>query len=146
MKKILGFVTVASLAVLLLPVLIDPPDRSTRERDRAQATARAIVVAMEKYRREYSEWPAAGHAETIKALRGENPQAIVFLAVPDESVNARGELHDPWGTPYRISINAKARRADVLSAGPDRVFQTPGSRHNDDIRGLGAGGIPGLPF
>lgn len=146
MKKALGVFAFALLAVFLLPVLITPPSRTSPEGDRAEAMARQIEDAVTKHYQEYADWPPGEHANTIKALRGENPKGIVFFTVGDESVNADGELPDPWGTPYRISIDHETHRVNVISAGPDHVFQHANSRHSDDVRGQAAGGVPGLPF
>lgn len=146
MKRVLALFGFASLAILLFPVLITPPSRTSPERDQAEAEAKRISDAVTKYYQEYGEWPAGEQAHTIKAIGGDNPKAIVFLPVAENSLNANGEFRDPWGTPYRISIDRETHRVNVVSAGPDHVFQHANSRHRDDVSSAAAGGVPGLEF
>jgi hypothetical protein len=146
MKRVLALLGFASLAMLLFPVLIAPPLRTSPERDQAEAAAKRIGDALTKYYQEYGEWADGDQAHTIKAIGGDNPKGIVFLPVAENSLNANGEFTDPWGTPYRISIDRETHRVNVVSAGPDHIFQHANSRHSDDVSGAAAGGVPGLPF
>ena len=136
------------LAVFILPVFISPVSRIHPEHKVAVDRAMKVVDAMASHYKEFGQWPAGGHADIIKALRGDNPKGIVFLDVPDEFVTSNGELADPWGTPYRLSVDQKTKRATVQSAGPDRRFQRPNEKRSDDVSSTSAaeGGIPGLAF
>ena len=146
MKRVLAVFGFAALAILLFPVLITPPSRVSPDREQAEAAAKRIGDAVTKYYQEYGEWPEGDHAQTIKAIGGDNPKGIVFLPFAENSLNANGELTDPWGTAYRISIDRETHRVKVVSAGPDRIFQHATSRHNDDVSGAATGGVPGLAF
>jgi hypothetical protein len=136
------------LAVFILPVFLTPATHNNAERKEAAARGMKVFDALTRHHKEYAKWPAGGHAEMIKTLRGDNPKGIVFLDVPHESVTNSGELTDPWGTPYRLSIDQRSRRVTVHSAGPDRRFQPLHERSDDYVSAQGAagGGLPGLPF
>jgi hypothetical protein len=136
------------MAVFLLPAFVTPATHVSPEHKQAAARGVKVVSALTQYYKEFGEWPAGEHADVIKTLRGDNPKGIVFLDVPSGSVTDSGELADPWGTPYRLSIDQRTHRATVHSAGPDGRFQSVGERSDDYVssQGAGAGGIPGLPF
>ena len=148
MKWIVSVLACLILAVLIFPAFIAPPHHNTTERKQAAARGMKLVDALARHYKEYGQWPAGEHVDVIKTLRGENPKGIVFLDVPQANVTERGELSDPWGTPYRLSIDRRTRRAMVHSAGPDRRFQPHHERSDDYIasQGATAAGIPGLPF
>jgi len=64
-----------------------------------------------------------------EAIRRNNPRGISFFEFHPTALNDKGELIDPWGTPYRISIEGEAT-IHIRSAGPDKIFGTA-----DDITG-----------
>jgi hypothetical protein len=69
--------------------------------------------------------PVGTNAEITAALRGDNAKQLK-LEIPDGStVNDRGELCDPWGTPWFFH-QLSGTRMEIRSAGPDRVL------HSDD--------------
>jgi hypothetical protein len=148
MKWIVSAIACLILAVFIMPVFLTPASRHSPEGRQAAARGMKVVDAMTRHYKEYGEWPAGSHADVIKTLRGENAKGIVFLEVAHGSVTESGELVDPWGTPYRLSIDQRTRRATVHSAGPDRTFQPVHERADDYVssQGAAAGGIPGLPF
>ena len=81
------------------------------------------------YEMEYGALPpATDNAGVIKILAGYNPRKIKFADFDPAQLNSRGELLDPWGTPYQISLDADTN-IHITSAGPDQKFET-----KDDIR------------
>ena len=149
MIKLLAALGSVALGVLVLPAFVRPAASHAPERQRAAATGAQLAQAMTNYFKEYGVWLAGPHADMIAALRGANPKQRVFLKVSPQALNARGELTDPWGTPYRVTVIAASGRTQVHSAGPDGVFDHAGARTDDQIATSGvdgAGGLPGLPF
>jgi hypothetical protein len=147
MSRLVAAFFCAVLAVCLLPVFVRPPDHRSAERSRAVVVSTRITEAMQKFRKEFGYWPVGTHAEIVRTVRGENDKGIVFLEMPEEKLTEQGEVPDPWGTPYRILIDAKMGRARVHSAGPDGVFaSSSGSDDHISHWNAGATGIPGLPF
>lgn len=69
--------------------------------------------------------PVGTNEEITKALQGANPQQVDFLAnQPGIQINEKGELVDPWGTPYFFHQLA-AMEMEIHSAGPDKIMETP---------------------
>jgi hypothetical protein len=66
--------------------------------------------------------PIGTNEEITRALAGENPKQTRFLKETDR-VNDRGELVDPWGTPYFLH-QLSAREMEIRSAGADRLMWT----------------------
>jgi hypothetical protein len=83
-----------------------------------------VQTAVSSYYTEYSVYPAApDNATLIKKLERNNPRHIRFFRMESRNANAKGELLDPWGTPFQFSVTA-AGVLHVRSAGPDQTFGT----------------------
>lgn len=68
--------------------------------------------------------PVGTNPEITAALNGNNPKGANFIQ-PDAGmrINAKGELVDPWGTPYFFH-QLSGTEMEIHSAGPDRVMWT----------------------
>jgi len=92
------------------------------ERRRMNPTRmRNVLLAMNLYKEEYGDYPGEGNAEILSALLGQNERKIVFLEPDQESLNAKGELLDCWGTPYRI-VTGPDGMPKVQSAGKNKKW------------------------
>lgn len=80
-----------------------------------------VLLAMKLYKGEYGDHPCGGNAETLSALLGKNERKIVFLEPDRDSLNAKGELLDSWGTPFRMSFHPDGS-PQVRSAGKNRQW------------------------
>ncbi len=67
--------------------------------------------------------PIGTNLEITKALNGDNPKHVNFLGPDGNRLNEKGELVDPWGTPYFFH-QLSAMEMEVRSAGPDRAMWT----------------------
>lgn len=67
--------------------------------------------------------PVGENAEITAALVGENSLGLALIPKNHPAINARGELCDRWGTPFRFH-QLSGQRMEIRSAGPDRVFAT----------------------
>ncbi len=67
--------------------------------------------------------PVGENTEITAALSGDNRLRFAFLPRGHRAVNARGELCDRWGTPFRFH-QISGQQMEIRSAGPDRKFLT----------------------
>ena len=68
--------------------------------------------------------PVGTNLEITRALYGENPKQIKFLRLEDGMrVNSKGELIDPWDTPFFFH-QLSATEMEIHSAGQDRIMGT----------------------
>ncbi len=68
--------------------------------------------------------PVGSNPEITRALAGDNPGQVNFIN-PDDGlrVNAKGELVDPWGTPFFFH-QLSGTDMEIHSAGPDKRMWT----------------------
>lgn len=67
--------------------------------------------------------PIGENREVTAALTGANPLGFAFVPRNHPAINARGELCDRWGTPFRFHALSR-QQMELRSAGPDRKFGT----------------------
>ena len=80
--------------------------------------------AIRQYGLKFNGNPVGTNLEITRALYGENPKQTKFLRLEDGMrVNSKGELIDPWGTPFFFH-QLSATQMEIHSAGPDKVLGT----------------------
>jgi type II secretory pathway pseudopilin PulG len=89
-----------------------------------------IHQALDSYRSTFGAFPAGESRAVFSALRGQNPQKLVFYQCRAESVSQDGLLLDPWGTPYKVYFSGD--EVLVRSAGPNKQFDDSSAKHFDD--------------
>lgn len=67
--------------------------------------------------------PVGENTEITAALAGENRLGFALIPKNHPAIDARGELCDRWGTPFRFH-QLSGERMEIRSAGPDRTFAT----------------------
>jgi hypothetical protein len=67
--------------------------------------------------------PVGTNPEITQALQGDNPKHLNFLKPDGNRVNDRGELVDPWNTPYFFH-QLSGTEMEIRSAGPDCIMYT----------------------
>jgi hypothetical protein len=68
--------------------------------------------------------PVGTNPEITSALNGNNPRQVKFIGEDSGlQINDKGELVDPWGTPFFFH-QLSARDMEVRSAGPDKIMWT----------------------
>lgn len=67
--------------------------------------------------------PVGNNAEITAALLGDNPKQVKFDLPGGSTLNAGGELCDPWGTPWFFH-QLSSSKTELRSAGPDRAMYT----------------------
>ena len=78
---------------------------------------------IQQYASMFGENPVGTNPEITSALQGDNPKHINFLKQDGNRVDEKGELVDPWGTPYFFH-QISGHEMEIRSAGPDRVMYT----------------------
>lgn len=93
-------------------------------------------IALTLYKTEYDHFPATTDNAKIhlildgKEVSGENLRGIQFMSFNKKEENSKGEICDPWKTPYRIIYDDKGPL--ITSAGPDKIFDTKDDITNRD--------------
>jgi hypothetical protein len=116
-------------------------DKLAREHGKKEAE-KIVSQAAKQAKKNQLETSAKGSVTVLAsscasfyALKGEYPKSLKELlksGVPigSAAIGASGSpLIDPWGTPYKLTIQKEEEKAIVISAGPDTKFDT-----SDDIR------------
>lgn len=89
-----------------------------------------LFYALQKYKEYAGAYPVGNNAEIVKALAGNNPQKVIVDIGRHKNLNSKGELVDPWGTPYRIYFSGDGIL--VRSAGPNKRFDDSTVQNSDD--------------
>lgn len=123
--------TLAALAATLDPDAVSPIARELNaplgsiQRD-VEILHEVFVAWQTNFAREGN--PVGDNAEITRALAGENRLRFAFIAPSHRAINARGEICDRWGTPFRFHA-LSGSMMEIWSAGQDRRFAT-----EDDVR------------
>ena len=93
-----------------------------RRHNKAQSDVNALKQALSAYASEQGELPHGSFATICALLRGQsaegqNPKHLDYIEAEGHELSAKGEFLDPWGTPYRISLDKQLR---AYSCGPNR--------------------------
>lgn len=67
--------------------------------------------------------PVGENEEITAALAGDNRLHFAFISPTHPAIDARGELCDRWGVPYRFHA-LSGTQMEIRSAGPDHKFGT----------------------
>jgi hypothetical protein len=81
-----------------------------------------LFTALQKYKEKVGTYPTGGNLEVSKALQGANNKNVIVIvgSARKNSINEKGEIVDPWGTPLRIYFSDTGIL--IRSAGPNRRF------------------------
>ena len=101
-------------------VATPPNPHATLEEGRSATENVARMITA--FHTRMGENPVGTNAEITKALLGGNPVHATFSQDPP-SLNAKGELIDPWGTPYFFH-QLSGDEMVIISAGPDKIMGT----------------------
>ena len=81
-------------------------------------------TAIRQYGSMFGGNPVGTNLEIASALNGNNPkQAQLLNPEAGLRLNARGELVDPWGTPFFFH-QLSGTEMEIHSAGPDKTLWT----------------------
>ncbi len=89
----------------------------------AESAVAEVRFVLRDYRAVLGENPVGTNAEIMAALLGMNSRQLKLRVPPGNTLNAAGELADPWGTPYFFH-QLSGQEMEIRSAGPDRTMWT----------------------
>jgi type II secretory pathway pseudopilin PulG len=131
---VIRWLIILGITALILSLLPGVSLDTNRNRPRAEARffVSALLSATSAYAAEYGA-PVSGSspAQILAALRGKNQREIIFFDAAPSRFNAKGELIDPWGTPYRFDLS-NPKQPRIWSCGPNRKDEN-GAEGSDDI-------------
>jgi type II secretory pathway pseudopilin PulG len=89
-----------------------------------------LFDALQKFKERLGTYPAGNNAEVVKALKGNNAKGVIIVIGREKNINTKGELVDPWGTPFRFYFAGEGIL--IRSAGPNRRFDDSTVLNSDD--------------
>jgi hypothetical protein len=112
-------------ATATIPPLPSGPAAPLQFTNFAPATAlENMSHVFRQYNQMFGGNPVGINSEITSQLSGDNPKHINFLDPEDGMrINEKGELIDPWGTPYFFH-QLSATDMEIHSAGPDKIMWT----------------------
>ena len=90
-----------------------------------------LFYALQKYKEHVGSYPIGENVDVVKALEGNNPQHVFVDIGRRKTLNDKGELVDPWGTPFRIYFSGSGIL--IRSAGPNKRFDDSTVPNSDDF-------------
>ena len=117
-KRTLLIICISLPVLAIIGFLISGPIRS---HNKAQNDANVLFQALSVYATEQGELPHGSYATICQLLRGksvdgQNLKRLDYIEAEGVETNAKGEIIDPWGNPFRISYDKKLK---VYSCGPN---------------------------
>ena len=101
------------------------PDRGAAPaRPSPQTEVERVHRMITDYHTLMGENPVGTNAEIMRALMGANPHQATLGPPEGQTLNDKGELIDPWGTPYFFHQMSRDEM-EIHSAGPDKIMGTP---------------------
>ena len=89
-----------------------------------------LFEALQMYKERVGSYPVGSNAEVVKALMGNNAKNLTIVVGHKKNLNTKGELVDPWGTPFRIYFAGEGIM--IRSAGPNKRFDDSTVQNSDD--------------
>ena len=93
--------------------------------------AENLLMGLQQYKEFVGSYPSGNSADISKALFGQTEKKVLILAVRKSDLNSKGEILDPWGTPYQFYFSHNAIL--IRSAGPNKVFEDNKTFQSDDL-------------
>lgn len=104
--------------------------RATQQNQEFNHNVEDLFDALQKYKEKVGSYPVGNNAEVVKALQGNNAKQVIIVIGRTKNINTKGELVDPWGTPFRIYFAGEGIL--IRSAGPNRRFDDSTVLNSDD--------------
>jgi hypothetical protein len=126
-----NFTTAPAPQTILYPVPPKSPVASAGEPQPLEYTNLAPDIVLDNVRHAIHDYgamfggnPVGINSEITSQLNGGNPKQVNFIqADAGMRINEKGELVDPWGTPYFFH-QLSGRETEIRSAGPDKIMWT----------------------
>jgi hypothetical protein len=114
-----------SILLFLLFFGNGPGNLHAAKRAKTQNIREQIWAAVANYQAEYGVPPSAtDNASLVRILAGGNPRKIEFINLKAADLNAKGEVLDAWGLPFKITIKDPSHPV-MWSDAPDKFVNMP---------------------
>ena len=135
MKKAFTIVLIAAVAAAVLWVSFVAkgwtPRRLDERTSKFNADADNLILGLQQYKEFVGTYPTGNNIQIAKALLGQTEKKVLILAVRRSNINDKGEILDPWGTPYQFYFSHN--EVMIRSAGPNRVWEDSSTATADDL-------------
>ena len=91
-----------------------------------------LILGLQQYKEFVGTYPTGANAAIAKALLGQTEKKVLILAVRRSDLNDKGEIIDPWGTPYQFYFSHN--EVLIRSAGPNKVWEDSAIATDDLFR------------
>src|SRR5579859_3052876 len=90
-----------------------------------------LIMGIQQYREFVGTYPTGNNSQITKSLLGQTDKKVLILAVRRSDINDKGEIVDPWGTPYQFYFSHN--EVLIRSAGPNKVWEDSAIPTADDL-------------
>lgn len=90
-----------------------------------------LILGIQQYKEFVGTYPTGNNSGIAKSLLGQTDKKVLILAVRRSDLNDKGEIVDPWGTPYQFYFSHN--EVLIRSAGPNKVWEDSASASADDL-------------
>ena len=136
MKSAVAIVCIAVVAAGVLVVSFmakgwTPAKRIDDRTSKFNADADNLILGLQQYKEFVGTYPSGNNISIAKALLGQTDKKVLILAVRRSNINDKGEILDPWGTPYQFYFSHN--EVMIRSAGPNKVMEDSSVATADDL-------------
>jgi hypothetical protein len=132
MKKTLAIVAIVlGVAGVLFVAKAWTPRRVDPKIVKFNQDADSLILGLQQYREFVGSYPTGNNATVAKALLGRGEKKVMILAVRKSDMNDKGEILDPWGTPFRLYFSDN--EVMIRSAGANKVWEDSNVPTADDL-------------
>ena len=93
--------------------------------------AENLILGLQQYKEFTGAYPVGNNVSITRAMQGKNDQKVLILSIRQIDLNDKGEIVDPWNTPYRFYFSGD--EVLIRSAGPNRIWEDDDSPQADDL-------------
>ncbi|HEY5912689.1 MAG TPA: hypothetical protein VJA21_18975 [Verrucomicrobiae bacterium] len=90
-----------------------------------------LILGLQQYKEFVGTYPTGNNAAIAKALLGQTEKKVLILAVRRSDLNDKGEIVDPWRTPYQFYFSHN--EVLIRSAGPNAAWEDSAIPTADDL-------------
>jgi hypothetical protein len=91
-----------------------------------------LILGIQQYREFVGTYPTGNNMQITKALLGQSGEKkVMILAVRRATINDKGEMLDPWGTPLQFYFSPN--EVMIRSAGPNKAWEDSAISTADDL-------------
>jgi hypothetical protein len=123
----LGIVTLTTIFILYnAPTYMAQSRKNAGYILQTRAETRVLAYNLQQYREEIGTLPPTDNKRVVDSLCGENPKHNAYCERSDFRLNERGEVIDPFGSPYIFSYlegKVKVTSSAVNVSADENLFQ-----------------------